>query len=65
VSGAIALIKVTGFAVVGDEQVELTVVVEVGPQRGQPVTAIRIADPGLLRHVREGTVAFVVPQCVR
>ena len=58
------LIKIVGLAVVGDKQIELAVVVEVGPDRGQAVAMLWILDSGLLRDIGEGAVPIVVVEIV-
>ena len=44
IAAAIALVEVIGLAVVGDEKIELAVVVEVGPDCGEAVAMLGIAD---------------------
>ncbi len=48
VAGAIALIEIVGLAVVGDKEVEIAVVVKVGPDGGETIAMLGVADAGFL-----------------
>ena len=61
---AIALIQVIGLAVVGDEKIELAVVVEVAPNCGQAKAMLGIAHARSLRGVGERPIVVVVVQVV-
>ena len=48
VAVAIVVIEVVGLAIVGDEEVELAVVVEVGPDGGEAEEVVGVVDAGWL-----------------
>ena len=59
-AAAIVAVEVVGLAVVGDEEVELAVVVEVGPDGGEAEEVVGVVDAGGFGDVGEGAVAVVV-----
>ena len=59
-SGAIALVKIVGLAVVGHKKIELAIVIEVRPNRGQAIAALGVVDSRFLRHIGKSSVAVVV-----
>ena len=56
---AVVPVEVVGSPVVGHEEVEVRVVVDIGPNDAQPVVHRPVGDAGRLRNVREGPVAVV------
>src|SRR5579859_3140702 len=64
--GAVAtvVIEVVGCGIVGDDKVEPTVVVEVGENRSEAVTAFAVGDAGFETHVVKRAVAIVMEEMV-
>src|SRR5256885_4679337 len=61
---AIALVKVVWLTIIGYQQIQFAVVVEVRPDCSKPVPALWIANPGLLRNISESSVSVIVVQSV-
>src|ERR1700676_5193687 len=64
--GAVSLINVqiVRRGVVGHQEVRLTVVVDVGKQRVEPVIGVGTVHPQLLANVGKGTVAVAVEEMI-
>ena len=60
----VALVQVTGLAVVADQKIELAVVVEVAPDCSQAIAMFGVTDAGTFRDVGEGSVMVVVVEVV-
>ena len=61
---AVALVEIVRLAVVGDKQIELSVIVEIRPDRGQAIAALRIVHSSLLRYIGKRSVPVVVVEIV-
>src|SRR4051812_13923209 len=61
---AIALVKVVWLTIIGYQQIQFAVVVEVRPDCGKPVPALWIANARLLRNISESSVSVIVVQSV-
>ena len=53
-------IEIVGFPIIGDEEVELVIVVEVRPYRSQAEVMFRVVDPGFGSDLDKRAVAVVV-----
>src|SRR5580658_311915 len=58
-SCAVALVKIVSFPVIRYKEVQLAVVVQVGPDRSEAVAPFQIIHARLLRNVGECSVAVV------
>src|SRR5258708_1027190 len=65
VARAIVAIEIVRLAVIGDEEVEVAVLVEVGPDSGEAKTILGIGDARGTGNIRERAVAIVVIEIVR
>ena len=64
VAVAIVAVEVVRLAIVGDEEVELAIVVEVGPDGGETEEVLGIVDAGGFGDLGEGAVAVVAVERV-
>src|ERR1041384_517951 len=56
---AIAPVQVIRLAVVGDEKIELAIVVKIGPDCRQAIAMFWIVHSGFFRYIGEGSVSVV------
>ena len=64
VARAIVAIEIIGLAVVGDEEIEMAVLIKVSPDGRQTEALLRIGNAGVFGDFREGAVAIVVVESV-
>ena len=64
-SVAVVAVKIISSGIVGNEEIEMSIVVKIGPNRSHPKRIRRIIHPGLLRHIRKRAVAIVVVEVGR
>ena len=62
---AVVAVEVVRLSIVGYEQIQVSIVVEVAPQGSQAKEALWICHSGRFRHLSEGSIAVVVIERVR
>ncbi len=63
-SRAVAVVEIVRLAIVGHEEIELPVIVEIRPNGGQAITTLGIVDASLLRYIGKGSIAVIVVKIV-
>ena len=61
---AVATVEVVCLAIVGHEEIELSVIVEIRPECGKAITALGIVDSGFLGDIGERSVSIIVVKIV-
>ena len=62
---AVALVEIIRLTVVGDKEIQLSVIVNIRPDSSQAITALRIIHSSLFRYIGKRSVPVIVIEIVR